>query len=224
MKQALIKTLGYRFKNPTLFNTALTHRSIQGDNNERLEFLGDSILNFIIAHALFNQFPHASEGFLSRVRANLVNEDILAAIAIEFQLGKYLNLGSGELKSGGMRRKSILADALEAIIGAIYLDSDIAHCEKIIMQWFASRLANVDTRETLKDAKSRLQEYLQSHKLSLPIYSVTSTVGEPHAQEFFVSCAVPTLAHVTKGSGSSRREAEQKAAAAFLEWIATREK
>jgi ribonuclease-3 len=220
MIESLQQKLGYQFINPALLEVALTHRSIRGENNERLEFLGDAILNFVIAEALFQQFPYAPEGQLSRLRANLVNEEVLAELAKNFQLGEYLRLGAGELKSGGMRRKSILADALEAIIGAIYLDVDMQLCQKIVLQWFGSRLLQSNNDESLKDAKSRLQEYLQSHRQPLPQYTVTSITGEAHLQNFHVSCEVSGMDYHTEGTGASRREAEQIAAAAYLDLLA----
>jgi len=217
--KTLMKSIGYSFKQLHLLNTALTHRSKDIENNERLEFLGDAVLGFVITAQLFRQFPYAREGELSRLRANLVNESSLAEIAVKFNLSDHLRLGLGELKSGGMRRKSILADALEAIIGAIYLDSDILTCEKIVLQWFEERLNNLGKIEAQKDPKSRLQEYLQSRQLSLPVYTVVSTTGESHAQQFEVSCEVEGFDYSALGKGSSRRAAEQMAAEDFLRWL-----
>jgi ribonuclease-3 len=215
----LMKSIGYSFNNISLLKTALTHRSKDIENNERLEFLGDAVLGVIITARLFKQFPYAKEGELSRLRANLVNESSLAEIAQKFKLGDHLRLGQGELKSGGVNRKSILADTLEAIIGAIYLDADIITCEKIILAWFGERLNNLGKIEAQKDPKSRLQEYLQSHQISLPIYTVISATGESHAQQFEVSCKVENLDYQSLGSGSSRRAAEQMAAEDFLTWL-----
>lgn len=215
----LTKILGYQFKNTTLLEMALTHRSIKVKNNERLEFLGDAVLNFVIAAALYQQFDYAAEGELSRVRASLVNEDSLAEIAQGFQLGDYLYLGPGELKSGGARRKSILADALEAIIGAIYLDADMLTCQKIILHWFAARLQSVNIDKNLKDAKSALQEYLQSQKLPLPQYKILLITGEAHAQHFQIACEVEGMDYQSEGVGTTRRGAEQMAAKAFYLWM-----
>lgn len=202
-----------------LLQAALTHRSVKGKNNERLEFLGDSILNFIIAAALYEKCPHAKEGELSRLRANLVNGEMLAEIAQEFELGQYLQLGPGELKSGGARRKSILADAFEAIIGAIYLDSNMLQCQEHVLSWYRSRLADFSQWETSKDPKTRLQEFLQGRKLPLPIYSVILIEGKAHHQHFKISCQVEGFSHITEGYGSSRRSAEQIAAQAYLDLL-----
>ncbi len=217
--KTLMKAIGYSFNHPYLLKTALTHRSKDVENNERLEFLGDAVLGIVITARLFQQFPYAREGELSRLRANLVNESSLAEIAQKFNLSDHLRLGQGELKSGGTKRKSILADTLEAIIGAIYLDSDILSCEKIILQWFEERLNNLGKVEAQKDPKSRLQEYLQSHQLSLPVYTVIAATGESHAQHFQVSCVVENIDYGASGEGSSRRAAEQMAAESFLLWL-----
>lgn len=214
-----MKSIGYSFKQPHLLKAALTHRSKDVENNERLEFLGDAVLGVVITARLFQQFPYAREGELSRLRANLVNENSLAEIAQKFNLSDHLRLGLGELKSGGMRRKSILADTLEAIIGAIYLDSDILSCEKIILQWFEERLNNLGKIEAQKDPKSRLQEYLQSNQMSLPIYTIIAATGEAHAKQFEVSCEVEGINYRGLGEGSSRRVAEQMAAENFLRWL-----
>jgi ribonuclease III len=215
----LMQKLGYEFRAVSLVDTALTHRSAGPKNNERMEFLGDALLGFIIATQLFHQYPHADEGELSRLRANLVNENVLAEIAIEFGLGDYLRLGSGELKSGGARRKSILADAVEALIGAVYLDADIVTCQSVILKWFDSRLNNPEAMENLKDPKSLLQEYLQAKKYSLPEYHLISTTGDAHSQHFHVSCEVAGLKHRTEGVGSTRRGAEQMAAQEYFTWL-----
>jgi ribonuclease-3 len=217
--KAFAKILGYSFENPKLLELALTHRSFAAENNERLEFLGDAILGYILTHHLYHLFPNAQEGELSRFRAHCVNEETLAEIAQKFELGQHLKLGSGELKSGGYRRKSILADALEAIIGAIYLDSDISQCEKVILKWFEERIQILDKLENVKDAKSRLQEYLQSHKIPLPQYTILSVTGDAHAFHFQVRCEVEGLDYHSEGIGSSRRAAEQIAAEAFLLWL-----
>lgn len=208
----LSKKIGYFFKNNQLLIQSLTHRSASSKNNERTEFLGDSILNFIIAHELFLQFSSASEGQLSRLRASLVKESTLAEIAREIELGEFLVLGSGELKSGGYRRDSILSDGLEAIIGAVLLDSGVDDCKKVILRLFDKHLQNVTPTNELKDPKSLLQEFLQSKKFALPAYSVIAVVGEPHDQQFTVSCDIPALDIFTKGEGTNRRRAEQDAA------------
>lgn len=215
----LMQKLGYEFQTLSLLEKALTHRSAGAKNNERMEFLGDAVLGFIIATQLFHQYPHADEGELSRLRANLVNENVLAEMAIEFNLGEYLRLGSGELKSGGARRKSILADALEAMIGAVYLDANITVCQEVVLKWFDSRLNNPEAMENLKDPKSLLQEYLQAKKYSLPEYQLISTTGDAHSQHFHVSCEVSGLKHRTEGVGSTRRGAEQMAAQEYFAWL-----
>ncbi len=208
--------LGYEFKDKELLQLALTHRSVSDKNNERLEFLGDSLLNFIIAEALFHHYPNLKEGELSRLRSNLVNGTTLAALAREFRVGDCLILGIGELKSGGFQRDSILADSLEAIIAAIYLDSDFQKCREKVLAWFDGRLKNVLTMKHLKDPKTRLQEYLQSHQLPLPQYSILAVEGEAHAQIFHVQCKVQGLDIVTKSEATTRRSAEQQAAEDFL--------
>ncbi|HTT44216.1 MAG TPA: ribonuclease III [Steroidobacteraceae bacterium] len=208
--------LGYHPRDVALFRAALTHRSAAGANNERLEFLGDAVLNLIIARLLFGAYPAASEGDLSRLRARLVSREPLAEIAAGLALGEALQLGSGELKSGGFRRQSILADALEALFGAIYLDGGLAAVEAPVQQLFGARLASLPPPETLKDAKTRLQEYLQGRSLGLPTYAVVAVRGEEHAQLFTVSCAIAALGKLTQGEGSSRRRAEQAAAAHML--------
>ena len=208
--------LGYAPHDLALFRAALTHRSAAGPNNERLEFLGDAVLNLVIAHRLYASFPQAAEGDLSRLRARLVSREPLAEIALALGLGETLRLGSGELKSGGFRRQSILADALEAVCGAIFLDGGLAAVEPVIGRLFAARVAALPEPEALKDSKTRLQEYLQSRSLTLPRYSVLGIEGEDHAQTFRVSCEVPGLALRVEGGGSSRRRAEQQAAGRML--------
>jgi len=212
----LARKIGYNFSDIQLFELALTHRSCGKKNNERLEFLGDSILNFVIADDLFARFPTAKEGELSRLRARLVKGVTLSEVARELGLGDYLRLGSGELKSGGYRRDSILADAVEAIIGAIYLDSDMETARGFILSWFAQRLDAIDLNESLKDSKTRLQEFLQSRRLPLPQYELTKVEGEAHSQIFYIECLVSGLDSAAKGSGSSRRQAEQEAAKCAL--------
>jgi ribonuclease III len=208
--------LGYEPRERALFRAALTHRSAAGANNERLEFLGDAVLNLLIANRLYAAFPQATEGDLSRLRARLVSREPLAEIALSLGLGAVLQLGPGELRSGGFRRQSILADALEALCGAVFLDGGLAAVDGIIAQLFTARIAALPEPEALKDPKTRLQEYLQSRSLSLPRYSVLGVEGEDHAQTFRVSCEVPGLALRAEGDGSSRRRAEQQAAGRML--------
>jgi len=212
--------LGYEPRDLALFRAALTHRSAAGPNNERLEFLGDAVLNLLIAHRLYDAFPRATEGELSRLRARLVSREPLAEIALSLGVGDTLQLGSGELRSGGFRRQSILADALEALCGAVFLDGGLAAVEPLVTQLFAARIAALPDPEALKDAKTRLQEHLQSRSLTLPRYAILGVEGEDHAQIFRVSCEVPGLALRVEGVGSSRRRAEQQAAARMLEAIA----
>lgn len=195
---------------------ALTHRSFAGRNNERLEFLGDAILNFVAGEALFERFPLAREGQLSRLRARLVKGETLAILARGLQLGDYLRLGSGELKSGGFRRESILADALEALIGAIYLDAGMDVARQRVLSWLSNELDSLTLVDTNKDPKTRLQEFLQSRATDLPRYDVVDIQGEPHCRTFFVQCEVALLNDKTQGQGASRRIAEQVAAAAAL--------
>ncbi|MSP53238.1 MAG: ribonuclease III [Gammaproteobacteria bacterium] len=213
----LQKKLHYTFKNESLLTNALTHRSIGNNNNERLEFLGDSLLNCIIAEVLFHKFPQATEGELSRMRANLVKQESLAMIARDLELGNHIRLGTGELKSGGWRRDSILADAVEAIIAAIYLDTDFLACQTTVLIWFENKLANITEIIDDKDAKTKLQEYLQARKLALPIYELLKTEGLEHNQIFYVWCRVPDLNGETEGHGQSRRHAEQMAAEKYLQ-------
>lgn len=204
--------ISYSFAQPELLQQALTHRSFSASNNERLEFLGDSVLNFIIAHQLFNLFPHLPEGDLSRLRAKLVKEASLAEIATDLHLGGALKLGEGELKSAGWRRPSILADALEAIVGAVYLDGGFDAAQKVVALLYREKLSTIDPKSIDKDAKSQLQEYLQSKKMELPEYQVVSIEGEAHAQTFTVQCFIKKLKLTTTGVGTSRRVAEQQAA------------
>ena len=213
------RRIGYQFKQPERLLLALTHRSFGNQNNERLEFLGDSIVNMVIAEHLYDHFEKAREGQLSRLRARMVKGVTLAEIGREFELGRFLRLGSGELKSGGFRRESILADAIESIIGAIYLDSDFYTCREQVLRWFEHRLTRLDIQDTQKDPKTRLQEYLQSRQFPLPDYDVISVDGEAHNQTFHVSCALPSLDRKTSGTGSSRRIAEQEAARSALKQL-----
>ncbi|HSX90348.1 MAG TPA: ribonuclease III [Pseudomonas sp.] len=212
----LERQLGHTFKDQELMILALTHRSFAGRNNERLEFLGDAILNFVAGEALFERFPMAREGQLSRLRARLVKGETLAILARGFDLGEYLRLGSGELKSGGFRRESILADALEALIGAIYLDAGMAVARERVLAWLTNELESLTLVDTNKDPKTRLQEFLQSRACDLPRYEVVDIQGDPHCRTFVVECQITLLNDKTLGQGASRRIAEQVAAAAAL--------
>jgi len=214
--ESLAARLSYAPRDRALFVVALTHRSADGPNNERLEFLGDSVLNLLLSERLYREFPTASEGDLSRLRARLVSEEPLADLAQAMKLGELLKLGSGELKTGGFRRQSILADAFEAMCGALYLDGGLEAVREKVGPMFEARIAALPEPSTLKDAKTRLQEYLQAHGRSLPLYTVKRTTGEPHAQTFLVSCSVPQSDIATEGEGPSRRRAEQVAAQAAL--------
>ncbi|WP_372833714.1 ribonuclease III [Pontibacterium sp.] len=214
-----MRKLGYDFNDPSLCELALTHRSCGKRNNERLEFLGDSILNFVIAEDLYERFPQAREGELSRLRAGQVKGETLAEIARELGFGDYLRLGSGELKSGGFRRDSILADSVEAVIGAIYLDSDMDTVRGFILGWYKARLEQINLKKSQKDSKTRLQEFLQSRRIALPQYELIKVEGEAHDQTFYILCHVEMLEQPTKGIGSSRRQAEQEAARAAIELL-----
>lgn len=211
--------LNYQFSNESLLVRALTHRSHGQTNNERLEFLGDSILNFTIASMLFNHLKQEDEGDLSRVRASLVNQQTLAELAGELGLSQVLRLGEGELKSGGFRRPSILADAVEAIFGAIYLDADIHTAQNVIYRLYEPLIKTVDFKTAGKDNKTLLQELLQAKRLALPKYVVVDTRGAAHDQEFLVECRIEDLAIVTDAIGSNRRQAEQSAAAKALDLV-----
>lgn len=216
MSDELAHKLGYQFKDLKRLKVALTHRSSHEQNNERLEFLGDSIVNFIIAEALFEQFPKAQEGELSRWRATLINRDTLANIARNFDVGRFLHLGPGELKSGGSERKSILSCAMEAIIGAIYLDSDFTTTKQCVLSWYGPLLQSLSDSGNHKDPKTVLQEYLQSLRKPLPVYAVDAIEGEAHQQVFIVSCKIAGLEEKSTGRGTSRRRAEQNAAENML--------
>lgn len=213
---SLQRKLGYTFQDPNLLTLALTHRSFSGRNNERLEFLGDAVLNFVAGEALFQHFQQAKEGQLSRLRARLVKGETLAVLARGFNLGEYLRLGSGELKSGGFRRDSILADATEAIIGAIYLDAGLDVARERVLAWLEQEFASLTLVDTNKDPKTRLQEFLQSKGSELPQYEVVGIEGEPHCRQFLVECTIALLEQSTQGQGASRRIAEQVAASAAL--------
>jgi ribonuclease-3 len=215
----LTKRLGYAFRDSTLLARALTHRSRSSRNYERLEFLGDSILSFIIADVLYDRFPQLSEGELTRLRATLVRRETLAMLARELDLGDCLDLGSGELKSGGFDRDSILADGLEAVFGAVYKDGGLEMAREVVLRRYQSILDRIDPGSILKDPKTRLQEFLQRKSLATPVYNVLEVSGEPHQQRFVVECRVPGLAEVVRGEGSSRRYAEQAAASSACELL-----
>lgn len=208
----------HRFRTPGLLEQALTHRSAGAPHNERLEFLGDALVNLIVAEALYAHWPRADEGALTRARAELVRESALAPIARTLDLGARLTLGPGEMKSGGHRRDSILADALEAVVAAIYLDSDFPTCRDVVLPWFQDAIdALPPPHKVGKDAKTRLQEWLQGRQKPLPVYALLAETGEEHAKNFHVSCTLAQPVLVTEGVGSSRRAAEQIAAEAALE-------
>ncbi|MCC2604750.1 ribonuclease III [Planctobacterium marinum] len=208
----LTKRIGYQFQDRSLLVQALTHRSAANEHNERLEYLGDSILGFIVAKYLYNRFPEQPEGKLTRMRSTLVKGETLATIARQMELGEVILLGPGELKSGGFSRDSILSDAVEALIGAIYLEAGMQQSEEVVLQWLHKKLEKLDPNYHPKDNKTRLQEYLQSKHLPLPEYEVTQIKGKSHNQRFFVSCKVQELNHLIEGEGASRRKAEQDAA------------
>lgn len=215
----LERAFGYVFKDRDLLMQALTHRSAAAAHYERLEFLGDAILGFIIAEALYHQFPDVPEGDLSRMRATIVCGRSLAKVAQQLELGKYLVLGPGELKSGGHRRESILADGVEALLGAMYIESDIDTCRPVVLSWFTSKLAEIKPGVGQKDPKTRLQEYLQGRQQELPDYQVVATQGQAHNQQFTVACQVELFAEPIVATGTSRRKAEQQAAMLVLSKI-----
>ena len=217
--EILAKKFGLTFNQPQLFKIALTHRSAGAKNNERLEYLGDSILGFVIAESLYAQFPAAGEGVLSRLRASLVNQTTLAEIAREHNIGDYLILGSGELKSGGFRRDSILSDAMEAMMGALLLDQGVDACRNWILSLFAKKLSEIKLDNWNKDPKTRLQELMQSRKKELPVYELLSMSGADHAQTFEVKCSVPITTKTSLGVGISRKKAEQAAAENMLIYL-----
>lgn len=217
--QKLQKQIGYEFQNQALVNQALTHRSYSSKNNERFEFVGDSILNYSVAKMLFDVFPNLTEGELSRLRANQVNQDALAEIAQQLNLGSVLFLGEGELKSGGFRRPSILADALEALFAAVSFDSDFLRAEAVVRHLFKDRIQHIDLRDQWKDAKTLLQEALQARRFMLPKYRIEHQTGGAHEQIFTVQCDLGELAYITRGEGGSRRQAEQQAAKLALAYV-----
>ena len=216
---ALSKKLGYVFRQPQLLQRALTHRSYGPEHNERMEFLGDSILGCVIAKYLYSNYPQLSEGELSRLRSNLVREETLATLAQQLDLGSHLRLGEGELKSGGFRRPSILADALEALFGAVLLDSGFSEAEQAVLNLYVPYLEKVDVQTQGKDAKTLLQEYLQGKRIPLPTYTIITMQGEAHEQSFQVECAIPSLKISAHGTGTSRRNAEQQAAQAAYQQL-----
>ncbi|MDP2057973.1 MAG: ribonuclease III [Thiobacillus sp.] len=212
LNQRLQQALGYTFVRPELLTQALTHRSYGAVNNERLEFLGDSVLNCSVARALYDAFPDLPEGSLSRLRANLVRQETLAEIAVTLKLGDSLRLGEGELKSGGFRRPSILADALESLFGAVFLDAGFDGAQRVVRGLFDPLVAQIDPKASGKDPKTELQELLQSRHLPLPDYRLIDTQGEAHDQSFIVECVLVKPVLSTRGAGKSRRAAEQEAA------------
>lgn len=218
-KQRLIRKLGYQFTDASLLELALTHRSYGSHNNERLEFLGDSLLGVTISEALYLKFPEAREGQLSNIRSKLVKGETLAEIAREFELGENLILGEGELKSGGFRRDSILADTVEALIGAIFMDADMAVCQERVLAWYDSRLTSLTLDTPQKDSKTLLQEFMQSRKKPLPEYTVEAVGGEAHAQIYTVSCKIALIQKVTQATASSRKQAEKMAASEAIDLL-----
>ena len=212
----LKKSLAYTFTDEHLLRQALTHRSASGPNNERLEFLGDAVLQVIVSDIVFMQKPEASEGQLSRLRSSVVRDVTLAEVALELGLGEHVILGSGEKKSGGHRRDSILSDTLEAIFGAVYLDAGFDAARQVICTAYGERLQNMPDGADLRDPKSRLQELLQGRGLALPVYAMKNVTGKAHKQSFEVSCTIPELETATTGRGLTRRDAEQEAALAML--------
>ena len=213
------QAFGYVFIQPALCHAAMTHRSAGAEHNERLEFLGDSLLNCSVARLLYDAHPLADEGALSRLRATLVSGETLAQIAGELGVGEHLRLGSGELKTGGFRRASILADALEALLGAIFLDSGFDAAAAVVAKIMGPRMADLPAADALKDPKTRLQEALQARGLALPVYTLTAATGDPHMQSFTVTCQVPVLGMSAVGEGASRRRGEQLAAAKLLDLL-----
>jgi ribonuclease-3 len=217
--RALQERLGHGFKDPRLLERAVTHRSFSADHNERLEFLGDSVLNLSVAHWLFEKLNDQAEGDLSRVRANLVKQETLFQLAFDLELSGVLRLGEGEMRSGGQKRPSILADAVEALIGAVYLDADYAAAQALVLRLFKDVTVNPQMQAASKDPKTELQEWLQGRKLQLPLYTVVATRGAAHKQMFEVACDIREMGLSQLGMGTSRRAGEQAAAAAMLETL-----
>lgn len=218
----LEQRVGFEFRDPLLLRTALTHRSFGTPHNERMEFIGDSVLNCVVADLLFRQFPDLPEGDLSRLRANLVRQDSLHRIALSLDLGKHLRLGDGEKKSGGSSRPSMLADTVEAIVGAVFLDQGFDAAHAVVAKQYGALIGEIDLSRDIKDPKTRLQEVLQGRRLPLPEYAIVDTQGEQHVQEFLVSCNIQKLSIRTEARGNSRRIAEQRAAQLALEALANR--
>ncbi len=219
MTEVLQRRIGHHFADPALLARALTHRSAGAPHNERLEFLGDGVVNLLVAEALFRRWPNADEGALTRARAELVRESSLAVLARQLDLGPHLVMGPGEMKSGGHRRDSILADGLEAVVAAIYLDAGYEACRSAVLPWFEALLEALPAGKPEKDAKTRLQEWLQARQKPLPSYQPVAETGEEHDKRFLVSCALAEPALSAEGEGGSRRAAEQAAAAAVLEQL-----
>ncbi len=215
----LCQRLNYQFKDLDLLDLALSHRSSEGPHNERLEFLGDAVLSCVVAEALYQKFDRAREGQLSRIRSSLVKGETLTTMAKELTLGHYLKLGAGELKSGGHHRSSILEDAFEALIGAMYLDSSFDTCRQVILAWYDARLNSTSLEAGARDSKSRLQEYLQARQHALPEYHLTKTEGAEHCQTFYVDCYVSVLDMRGSGVGANRKQAEQEAASNVLQML-----
>lgn len=213
-----VTCIGYQFTNQALLEQALRHRSAGTPHNERLEFLGDAVLSVLIAETLYHHHPRSPEGELSRMRSILVSGVHLAEVAQELELGSYIQLGTGEMKAGGHLRQSILADALEALLGAVYLDGGMEACRQCLFRWYGKRMDDLSEMKPAKDAKSRLQEWTQAHHFPLPHYKSTVS-GKSHEQTFAATCEIRGLPHVTKGSGASRRQAEQLAARHYLELL-----
>jgi ribonuclease III len=212
----LYQLIGYVFQDEVLLKQALTHRSSGRLHNERLEFLGDAVINVVIAEVLYRQFPQCCEGVLSRLRSNLVKGETMAELALELGVNEFIHLSAGERKSGGRQRRSILENTLEALVGAIYLDADMMTVHHVVSQWYQDRLSEVSLDESYKDAKSRLQEVVQARQSPLPQYNIIATFGEAHARIFYVGCKVQGLNFCSTGIGASRRKAEQEAAENFL--------
>ncbi len=221
---ALQARLQHSFSDPSLLTRAVTHRSFSADHNERLEFLGDSVLNLAVAHLLYERLSALPEGDLSRIRANLVKQDTLHQLAVELGLPGVVRLGEGEVRSGGHKRPSILADALEAVLGAVYLDAGYAAAQALVQRLFQAVEINPQMQASAKDPKTELQEWLQGRKMKLPLYRVVATLGVAHKQTFDVECEIPELQLVERGIGGSRRAGEQAAAAAMLQTIKTQGK
>lgn len=221
-RDALCRKIGHVFSQPQLLQCALTHRSYSKTHNERLEFLGDSVLNCVIARHLFDAYPDLPEGDLSRLRSNLVNQQTLSTLALQLQLGELLLLGEGERKSAGFRRPSILADALEALFGAVFMDAGYAAAERVVLDLYVPYIAQINIQTLGKDSKTLLQECLQGRKLALPQYAVTAVEGEAHAQRFHVQCDIVQLGITALGEGASRRAAEQVAAEAAYQQLVTK--